>query len=291
MENVKNNYYDEFERMELKNDLSEACNGKILREICDISLDKVYSINELQTRLLRKRLGVFNEGKVMSIRDIASYYEMEEEFIEEQLWYSLNRLLSRFHGVPLVYLQSATDYKDLPFSKMSDKAILNLQLSPVFFNKHSSCFQGKWDYRIKQVLDMDINAVYSMCWHDSFLIDWLHSLGFTFKMDKLILELDDLYKKRLTESELLNYNLLFCKGFFSDNLYYDVLGKQALNIDGNYVSLNKIGNIINCEEDSIRKMPNVNERTLRELKAFISTFGYNFASKEVNEVKKLIKKQ
>ena len=98
-------------------------------------------------------------------------------------------------------------------------------------------------------------------------------LRLSFKMDKLSLEKDDIYKKELTIKELLDYNLLYLKGYFSNELYYDVLGKTIYDNNMELVHLNTLRNILKSRKESILNLPNVTKRTMEELEAFINSLN------------------
>ena len=270
---IKNNFLQEVNNSNLKSELSETCCNKIIDEVCNLSLDCVYAIDKRQTQLLRKRLGVFDKGKMISIKKIAETNKMPINNITTEIVIIMNNLLLRFYNVPDKYLKDAIDYKDLPFKTMDKETLLNLKPSPIFFNSTFNCFEGKWNNTLKEIVELDINDVYAKCWKNRFLIDWIHSLGLSFKMDKLILEKDDIYKKELTIKELLDYNLLYLKGYFSNELYYDVLGKTIYDNNMELVHLNTLRNILKSRKESILNLPNVTKRTMEELEAFINSLN------------------
>ena len=286
---IKANFLREINNSNLKNELSENCCNKIIDELCNLSLDCVYAIDKKQTELLRKRLGVFDNGNMVSVKEIAASNQMPINNVTTEIVITMNKLLLRFYNVPAEYLKDATDYKDLPFTTMDRDTLLNLKPSPIFFNSTFGCFEGKWNYTLKEIIELDINDVYAKCYKNTFLIDWIHSLGLSFKMDKLIIKKEDLYKKEMSIKEILDYNLLYLKGYFSNELYYDVLGKTIYDESMQPMNLNTFRNLLLCSRESILNMPNVTERTVKELDSLIASLNLQISNENNKDTNVLLK--
>ena len=136
---------------------------------------------------------------------------------------------------------------------------------------------------------LDINDVYAKCYKNTFLIDWIHSLGLSFKMDKLIIKKEDLYKKEMSIKEILDYNLLYLKGYFSNELYYDVLGKTIYDENMQPMNLNTFRNLLLCSRESILNMPNVTERTVKELDSLIASLNLQISNENNKDTNVLLK--
>ena len=187
----------------------DQCN-KILKELMDTSKKSVGHLTEEQTEIVRRYIGVY--GKEEDFCEISEKMHVPFVFVQNQFYDATVRMISRIkHGYIIV--------KDALLSgELTQDELLKLQLIKMDYPAEESYNVWSLHKNGYETVKKFIESPYSVYSEYPVLVDYIHSLGLTFKEKDMDLETAKSLRKLMAELEYTTIKVDECDEIIKERL-------------------------------------------------------------------------
>lgn len=202
---VYNNSYIKQQLLDYEVSIYKNIKNKLIpfTEIFDLKNNNPYILNDFESEVLRTYIGIYNDGKKQSKKEISKIFNVSPSKIDR----TLNIIISDFlyPTYQQQFLQERNqlikdNLKNNSFKEVILKLDINFltmtqNLEEILRNININTIEDILNIDIKTILDMNIEYGYNtnLRLFPTRIIDEIHELGLTFKSEKLLEEIAEAY--------------------------------------------------------------------------------------------------